>query len=531
MNVGNLLTDQYKRVPNRLAVSVPSGSAGKYHYKDYTFTDLEKSCNQYANAFKSFDIKRGMKVLLFVKPSFDFPAVTFALFKLGAIPIMIDPGMGLKNLLKCVLQVRPEAMVGIGATHIIRRIFSSSFKSIKVFINTSVFSPLTNSLKKIASTMPIHFETEVMNKDDLAAILFTSGGTGVPKGVEYTHRIFIEQTKMLQQMFQLSELDLDLPGFPLFALFTIGMGMCAVVPDMNPSRPATSNPLNLISHIKDKNITFVAGSPAIWEKVADYCLANDLILDSVRCLVMFGAPVRLDIHQKFATILPNGTTYTPYGATECLPVSCISGNEILAKYQDDFKNGKGVCVGLPAPGVKIIISNISDNEMKINDLIQKEANEVGEVVVLGPTVTPGYYEMPDKTNLAKIRDGDDLYHRMGDVGYLDNEGKLWFCGRKDHRIDLIDKTYYSIPVELFFNQVAGVKRSALVKVNVKNEDKLALVIEKNGDVNIQNLKDLAKLHNLPIDDFFFHKSFPVDVRHNIKIDRKKLWAYAQSKLN
>lgn len=539
MNVASLLHDQYKKIPNRLAVSVPKRVSGKYQYTDYTFKELENRCNQYANVFKSKGITRGMKVLLFVKPSFDFPAVTFALFKLGAIPIMIDPGMGLKNLFKCVSQVKPEAMVGIGATHIIRRLKRSPFKTIKIFLNTSSNSIFTPCLPKLADKESAEFSMEDMQANDTAAILFTSGGTGVPKGVVYTHYIFIQQTHMLQKMFNLSEQDIDCPGFPLFALFTIGMGVCAVIPDMNPSKPAKASPERLVSNIIDKKITFVAGSPAIWEKVADYCLMQNIKLDSVKYLVMFGAPVRMEIHEKFSKVLPNGTTYTPYGATECLPVACISGKELLSNYKDKVIKGSGVCVGKPAPGVTINIVKITDDDIEIlHDLDILLTGQVGEVVVDGPTVTPCYHEMPEKTKNAKIHHEGRLLHRMGDLGYLDKEGQLWFCGRKDHRVETAGDTFYSIPTESIFNTHPLVNRTALVKVNKDGKDTPALVIERKDrstsydESLIKELKELSKdiNHSKEINDFYFHEAFPVDVRHNIKIDRKKLWHYAQSKV-
>lgn len=538
MNVASLLDKQASLNQHKTAVIEPKKQLGGHIYKKHTFNELHKVCNRYANTFKRLGIKRGTKVLTFVTPSFDFPAITFALFKIGAVPIMIDPGMGVKNLLKCVEQVKPSAMVGVPKAHILKRIFSKSFKNIDLFITTGKFSISSKKLKKLSMSESQYAGNEIMQKDDLAAILFTSGGTGIPKGVEYTHHIFLTQTQMLKDMFNLGPQDTDLPGFPLFALFTLGMGMKIVIPDMNPSRPAKANPERLIANIRDQKTTFVAGSPAIWEKVADYCLKKNIELPSVKHLVMFGAPVSLSIHEKFKKILPNGDTYTPYGATECLPVSCISGTEILSQFKKKVLSGGGVCVGRSAPGVDIYISKITDD--KLTSLEQCGPNEIGEICVLSDTVTPRYFEMPEKTNLAKIETKDGLVHRMGDVGYLDDENRLWFCGRKDHRVELEDKTLYSIPCESFFNQVKDVKRTALVKFHKNGKPNVALVVERldhktNFDASSEfskQLLDVAKKNKLTqdIDDIFYYDHFPVDVRHNIKIDRKKLGAWVQEKM-
>jgi olefin beta-lactone synthetase len=536
MNVADLLTNQYKVIPDNLALKVPTRQFSSYTYTQYTFRELEERSAQYANAFKAKGITLGMKVILFVKPSFDFPAITFALFRIGAVPVMIDPGMGVKNLLKCVKQVNAKAMIGIGSTHILRRVYASYFKSIDIFFTTSRFSIFTHSLPKISDKMSVVSIPLDLEADTSAAVLFTSGGTGVPKGVLYTHGIFTAQTHMLQQMFGLTTSDVDCPGFPLFALFTIGMGMCAVVPDMNPSRPALADPEKLVSNINDTGVTFAAGSPAIWEKVADFCIDNNIKLETVKYLVMFGAPVRNEIHEKFQKILPNGDTYTPYGATECLPIASISGREILVSFKDKIDNGAGVCVGKAAPGVTINIIKIHDeamDELTEKDLVQ--SGEVGEILIDSPTVTPGYFEMPEKTKLAKITVDGRIFHRMGDVGYLDAEQNLWFCGRKDHLVQTQAHRYFSIPTEAIFNTHPKVKRCALVKVNRS----AALVIERIDHQTHKDLKLISELKELSlgvessqdIKDFYFHSDFPVDVRHNIKIDRKKLWIYAQNEAN
>jgi acyl-CoA synthetase (AMP-forming)/AMP-acid ligase II len=533
MNIANRIENQAKVRPNQDAVNFPKKIGNyKYQYEKLTFSELDKLSSHYAYALEQRGIKEGDKVLLFVRPSLDFPALTFALFKMGAIPILIDPGMGKKNLLKAIESAKPDALMAVPEVHIIRLFYRKAFKSIKTFITTGPkLWPGLHSVKSLKSGPWQEYKTKDKKPEDMAAILFTSGGTGRPKGVVYTHKIFNKQTDVLQEIFTLTDKDVDLPGFPLFSFFTMSMGMTSCIPDMNPSKPSQCDPQALVANIKDNQATFVAGSPAIWERVAKYCLKQNIQLDSVKYVVMFGAPVRNELHEDFEKILPNGTTYTPYGATESLPVANISGRELLSnetRFAASSRAGHGTCIGQATPGLEIKVIKAHDNI--IEDISQAEileTNAVGELIVKGDVVTPRYLYLPEKTAEAKIKDGQGFWHRMGDLGRIDENGNIWFYGRKVHRIETTEEVKYSIPCEAIYNNHPKVKRTALV--NYKSTP--AIIIETKKDNTAINkeeiITELKKLgsehsHTKNINDFFFSESFPVDIRHNIKIDRKKL---------
>lgn len=533
MNIALRIEEQARLRPSKIAIKFPKKFVNdSYLYDEKTFKELNAQSMHYAHYLSELGIKKGSRVLLFVKPSIDFPCLVFALFKIGAIPVMIDPGMGKKNLLASIKQVRPEAMIAESQVHFLSIFYPSVFKSIKINVSVGIkFNSKTVRLKKIKSNLKKEFVTEECVPDDPAAILFTSGGTGIPKGVEYTHKIFNKQTDALKEMFDLSEKDIDLPGFPLFSFFTMAMGMTSCIPDMNPSKPASCNPQNLVQNINDNSATFIAGSPAIWERVVEYCLNYNLILPTVKHLVMFGAPVRVDLHKKLSKILTNGTTYTPYGATEALPVSNISGQTILSKTASETLIGKGTCIGLAAPGIEIKIIKTSDNVIEnLEENIILANNEVGEIIVRGDVVTKSYYNMPEKTKEAKINDNGTIWHRMGDLGFLDELGQLWFLGRKVHRVELANETKYSIATEAIFNNHILVKKSALVALRKKNSPVKPCMVIQTRDPYFNKSKLKIELRNLAIkynhtkdiEDFYFMEEFPVDVRHNIKIDRTKI---------
>lgn len=525
-NVSELVSSQALAHPSKRSIVYPHTSFGRQRESYYTFAELETQINRIANKLTDLGVKEGDKVLFFVKPNLDFCAITFALFRLGATSVFIDPGMNKKAFFKCIKQVDPDVLIGIPAVHFLRQFVRGPFSNIRIFITTGKLGLCkTKSLyRKLDSFSPV-FKTIIPKPSDLAAILFTSGGTGIPKGVEYTHSIFISQTRMLQEEFGLTYEDVDIPGFPLFSFFTLAMGMTSVIPQMNPSKPGKCDPKKLYKNIMDSKATFVAGSPAIWERLAMYCKEDNLTLPTVKYLTMFGAPVRAEVHEIFAKALTHGTTYTPYGATECLPVSNMSGRNILDSTHKLSIKGSGTCIGNPFPGVKVKIIKEDLNIIeKFENIEELGTGEIGEIIISSPNVTRGYYQMDQKTKEAKIYEGDIIWHRMGDVGYLDSEGRLWFCGRQKHVFVANSKKYYPIPAEEILNNHPSVTRSALIH-NTKS-DRPEMVIKTSVDtsnlhadlIKFSSDFDLLKDINL----FHFVKDLPVDTRHNIKIDRTLL---------
>lgn len=544
MNIVELIRDQARRNPYHKAVVFPEkkNNLGKTRYSHYTFQRIDQESDFLAEKLQGLGIRKKTLTLLFVKPSLEFPLVVFSLLKIGAIPILIDPGMGRKNLLRAIAEVKPHALISAPIVHYLSGFFPNVFRSVKCRITTGSWGlraiPLTSLLPPASMKDFSLFRANDPKKNDIAAILFTSGGTGKPKGVIYTHSIFACQIDILRNMFALQQGDKDLPGFPLFSLLTMAMGITSVIPPMDPSKPSQANPKKLVDTIEEQGITLANGSPAIWENVAEYCLKHNRKLPSLKSLMMFGAPVSSKLVAAFAKILVNGDTYTPYGATECLPVACLSGSEILNGPAKLSLTGKGTCVGFPV--AKSLIKIIRASQEKVENSqswTELKPMEVGEIIVYGRQVTPGYFNRPTQTDYSKIPDREGgVWHRMGDLGYLDHEGRLWFCGRQAHSFLGSYGMHLSVPSEAIFNKHPDVRRSALIGLSVPQqlEKKPCLVLERHdGRVVLQKkekeafrseLINLGKdyKHTAMIDTFFLHHNFPVDPRHNIKIDRLSL---------
>ena len=672
INISTHLKDMARQRPGQLAVLFPTGrdSAGRSAYTSYTYQRLDATSDLLAEGLRHIGIGRGVRTVLMVPPSLDFFALTFALFKAGAVPVFVDPGMGLKNIGKCLTEAQPEAFVGVAKAHVARKLFGWGRGSLRrqvavgrgaklcrwlgrdvAWWDGSAMSfwkdePIMEAEPDDGTTDSAEFTIADTSADETAAILFTSGSTGVPKGAVYSHGNFVAQVEMLRRTFSIEPGEVDLCTFPLFALFATALGMTAIVPRMDFTCPAKVDPLEVSGPINAFQVANLFGSPALLNRVgryfsgaeiraaalddeelaqADRLLAEPLF-PAVRRVLSAGAPVSPAILERFSKLLTPGVQiFTPYGATESLPVAVIGSDEVLTETHHKTAQGAGTCVGRPVEGVHVSIIRITDEPILAwNDSLLMPRGAIGEIVVQGPQVTREYFNRPDLTALAKIRMppvgrallpvvGDmrrgqapqtselaeetvanqqavtppirksavpdpviaiesgepggvsprtlpneeqvrgltppgspdsvssnaDIAHRMGDLGYFDEQGRLWFCGRKSHRIVTPDRTYFTEPVEGIFNAHPHVFRTALVGVVRNGVMQPLLCVELEVAARRVSKTTLteellalgAKFETTrSIQTILFHEAFPVDIRHNSKIFREKLAVWAAKKL-
>jgi acyl-CoA synthetase (AMP-forming)/AMP-acid ligase II len=544
VNVATHLAAIAAREPDRAAVLMPHRGG----YRTLTFAELDRLSGELARGLDGIGIRRGVRTVLMVTPSLDFFALTFALFKVGGVPVLIDPGTGIRNLGKCLAEARPEAFIGIPKAHLARRVLGWARDTIRTTVTTGsrLFGGqlTTRSLRQFGERLG-QLPVADTRADETAAILFTSGSTGVAKGVVYTHGIFTAQVESLMQVYGIEPGELDLSTFPLFALFGPVLGMTAVIPDMDPTRPANVDPTKIIAAVERFGVTNLFGSPALINRVGRYGAERAIKLPSLRRVISCGAPVSAKVVERFATMLAPGVqVFTPYGATEALPVANVSSETILKETRHRTDEGKGVCVGRSVPGLEVRVIPITDDPVPtFDESTGLPPGEIGEFAVSGPVVTAEYFGRPQATALAKMNDATGrLWHRMGDVGYLDDRGRLWFCGRKSHRVETGDGTFFTIPCEAVFNTVPGVFRTALVGVK-RNGATIPVVCVELEDAAGPAERPWAEIdrdlraaalrheHTRRIEVFLeYPRSFPVDVRHNAKIFREKLARWVDTEM-
>lgn len=543
-NIASALIHQAEQQGQNTAIHYPVGKRGKrIAYESISYSALNEISDDYARGLIEYGIGRGTRSALMLTPGLDFFAMFFALFKAGAIPVLIDPGIGIKPLKTCLGEARPQAFIGVTRAHVARSVLGwvPGAKLVTSGPKLGWSGLNTKQLRKLGqkSSGSVLAPTQA---DEMAALLFTSGSTGIPKGVVYRHRHFIAQVEMLQSAFEIRPGEVDLPTFPPFALFDPAMGMTTVVPFMDPTRPAKADPHLLIQTIERFGVTNIFGSPALLNVLGRYTESKNIHLPTVRRVISAGAAVPVaTIRRLQKTLAGDAEVFTPYGATECLPVASVSGTELNEEIEQRTSIGEGTCVGKPAAPNRIKIIAVTDGIVEtFQDAVELPVGITGEIVVNGPTTTDTYWERPEQTRLAKITDPEGrTWHRMGDTGYFDTEGRLWYCGRKSQRVVNEHECLYADQVEAIFNIHPEVARTALVGIGSRGRQTPVLCVEPLHRPNAArrhrirtDLLQLGQSHAVSksIRKILFHKSFPVDIRHNAKIGREKLSAWAAGKL-
>lgn len=544
VNVASYLRTMARVQPYRRAVVSPAArdSNGRVAYAHLTFRQLDRESDCFAHGLVKAGIGRGVKTILMVRPGLEFFALTFALFKAGAVPVMVDPGMGVRRMLACLRESKARAIIGIPPAHVLRALCPQYFKNVHTAVTVGkrwFWRGLT--LKDIRALPWRPFKIADTAGDETAAILFTTGSTGPAKGAIYTHGIFDAQVRLIKTQFGISPDEIDLPTFPLFALFDPALGMTAIIPDMDPTRPANVNPERIVEAIVNHGVTNMFASPALLARVGRYGQRKGIKLPSLKRVISAGAPASPANIAQFSTMLSDGSEiHTGYGATEAMPISSFGSREILTETAQLTEKGFGMCVGRPIQGIEVKIINIDDGPIaQWSDTLLVKEGEIGEITVRGEIVTQGYFERPRHDALSKIRDNGRIWHRMGDLGWQDSKGRIWFCGRKGHRVITPSRTLFTIPCEAIFNSHPSVFRSALVGIGSAPQQQPVVCIELEPEnrhddkaLIVEELLDLAQEHALTekLDTFLFHPGFPVDVRHNSKIFREKLAVWAERKI-
>ncbi|MCC9602014.1 AMP-binding protein [Stieleria sp. JC731] len=550
-NVASRLEVIASLTPGAIATAEPRGprtADGTRSYSLTTFENLDRQSDAIACGLVRWGLRPGMRVAMLVPFGAKFIELVFALLKSGVTVILIDPGIGRKHLVQCLSDAKPDGFIGIPKAMAIRTLLKRKFPAAKwnVTVGRRLFWG-GKTLEQIkAMGMPQSGENikDVLpriERSDPAAIIFTTGSTGPPKGVLYTHGTFHSQIDRIRERYDIHRGSRDLACFPLFGLFDAVMGVTTIIPDMDPTRPADVDPQRLIEAAEQWEVDQSFGSPALWNTVVRWCENNGVAdpFPTMRRILSAGAPVPASTMIRLRRLLcEDAEIYTPYGATEALPLASIESRQIIEETGPASERGKGVCVGTRFDDVHWKVIQINDGPIEsMDDVVELPRGKTGELMVTGPMVTRQYVVREDQNAMHKVADGDRVWHRMGDVGYLDDQDRFWFCGRKAHRVTNGKKTWYTVPCEAIFNAHPKVYRCALVGRGKAGEQSPVILVEPIPEAwpkteaeksrLVEELRTLGSLNPLTcrIEEIVVRdQPLPTDIRHNSKIFRERLKA-------
>lgn len=505
---------------------------------DVSWRELAQRVDQLAAGFASFGIRRGDRVSLLVQPGPTLTAVLYACLRIGAVVVVADRGLGIRGLSRAVRGTEPAFVIGEQAGLAAARALNWPGRRISA---PNLPGPAARalgveaSLAEIAASGARGTLPAPPAGDDVAAVLFTSGSTGPAKGVVYTHAQLAALRDALGGHFDVTP-DIGLvTGFAPFALLGPALGTRSATPRMDVSAPRTLTAAAVAEAVRASRARIVFLSPAA---IANVCATADALspddraaLAQVRTFLSTGAPVSIDLLRQAHELMPGAEAHTPYGMTECLLVTDVTLDELeRAQHSPDA----GICVGTPIGTGTVRISALDHDGRATGDL--SEARDVtGEIVVSAPHLKRGYHRLwaTDRDAVRGTESQPGRWHRTGDVGHLDAEGRLWVEGRLPHVIVTSSGPVTPVGPEQQIEQLDGVRRAAVVGVGPRGRQVCVAVVEtdpaaRRPDLASPQLTErIRAASETPIAAALVVSTLPTDIRHNSKIDRSRLAAWAE----
>ncbi|MFE4394511.1 MULTISPECIES: AMP-binding protein [Streptomycetaceae] len=515
--------------PDRTALVWPA-QRGRWHTVD--FATLEAACRTRARELREAGVGAGQKAVVMARDPYDLVTTVYGLLALGAVPVLIDPALPRPALRACLEETRPEVFIGDPLAHLARLLFGWARRH----VTTTLVTGRARRGPRPDPARPGPPWPSPPPAASLALIAFTSGSTGPPKGVEYEHRQLAAQVRSVAGLLELGPDEVLLAGFLPFALFGPATGATTVVPAVDHLRPARTRGADLVRAVADHRTSVVCASPAVLRALTEGCEGGRLPLAPVRRICSFGAPPPDRLVRALRRALPEeATLLSAYGATECLPVSVIDSAELAAAHADPLHTHRGVCLGRPVPGMAAHVLAPAGRSASDRPMAR---GRYGEITVGGPQVSRAYHARPEANTAAKVGTGEDLLHRTGDLGWLDESGRLWFLGRSAHRVHGTGFVLDTAVVERITDAVPGIGRTALIGLGPVGRQRPVLCVElapsaaNSGTAVRQSLRQA--LSAVPgghrIATVLVHRRLPTDPRHNSRVDRDRLARWARRQL-
>lgn len=503
---------------------------------------LNDRVRRIASGLSAIGVKKSDRVSLLIPPGPTLTAVVYACLRIGAVVVVADAGLGATGLNRAIRGAWPDFIIGerrgLTAARAMR------WPGVRVSA-TTVSAPQAAALGvsySLVDLMKLGKTTDLPPEpgpNDTAAILFTSGSTGPAKGVVYRHRHLSALRDVLLDHFKITPEAGLVTGFAPFALLGPAFGTHSVTPNMDVSKPRTLTAKAVAEAVRESDARIVFLSPAaILNVVATKgrLMAGDRApLEKVTMFLSTGAPISASLLESVGQLMPQASAHTPYGMTECLLVTDITldGIRAAAGVPDT-----GVCVGSPMGSNQVLISALDEAGNAVGTPADTPG-VLGEIVISAEHLKH-HYDRLWLTDRAATHGTDTAagqrWHRTGDVGHLDNQGRLWVEGRLAHVITTAAGPLAPVGPEQHIETVPGVRRAAVVGVGPRGLRQAVAVVETEPARRRPGIADpdltaaVRAASSVPLVAVLVIPRHPTDIRHNSKIDRVALSDWAEDVL-
>lgn len=518
-NVTQHLNKVVQQYGDEVAVIVPqlNDQLEQIGETSYTYNEMYQLIAQYQAGLKAQGYKKGDRIIMLLPITVEIYALILAIWSMGAVAVFLDPGIGLKKIITALQDSKAKAIVSIDQLLKYRWFIPPQWFKTKYCADASgLFLKSLDDLKDpSASELPI----TNLEATDHVLITYTGGSTGRAKGTDRNGYNFFHQFNVIRDTWAFGHEQVDFPSFPLFGVVNLCLGVKTVVPAVDFARVGEQSSPVIVNQIQQHQVTRMSGAPRFIGKLTEYAYANSIELPSVQHMALGGAPITSELGKKMMQVFPNADIKMVYGSTEAAPIAFVDLPELVEA------KGEGGLVGPPVQELKVKIVALEDIHPRFDqrgpEPFEVKQGCIGEVIIKGPHVVQGYVDNVEADLSTKIEGTDGVkWHRTGDMGYLDEQGRLWLTGRKADVIHCQQRTIHPYPIEQRLDSLPEVKRSAIIQS--ANSKGLQIAIEPNLGFTPDLLESILTEQNLREATVHVVNQIPVDDRHNSKINRIEL---------
>lgn len=519
-NLAAYLQKNAERTPEKLALVVPIMDGYRCLSEErVTFAALSQKVSDYQQGWHRLGLKKGDRVIVLFKPCVDLYAMVISLIALGMVPVFIDVGMPKKKVLMALQDSRAKAIITLKSLVRLFWIIPPMWRMKRFAIDGVGFGYRHASVlsKRAAEQL---FSIVDVSPDDHGLISFTSGSTGRPKGADRTQGSLDSQHRILRAHLPDRENDIDMTSFPVWVLHNLCCGMTTVLPKTDLTRPGDIDAAQVLEQIQQEGVTRVSAAPASMEKLTLHMEEARCSLENVNLVFTGGATVPVSLAERMTRVFPNALCKVVYGSTEAEPISSITAAEFVA----DAEQHDGYLVGKPVQNVEVCVADLEDKPVSEQEVELNRCADgtIGEILVSGEHVLKAYVDNVQATNENKVkRANNTVWHRTGDTGFFDADGRIWLTGRVKDVISVNGINIQPFPLEKKIDEMSGVARSALIQAEGTIILFVAPGIPAEPDF-FGELTNLFRAVGLPQVKLVEADRIPVDARHNSKIDRPLL---------